>query len=100
MRSEKSLQGFLGDIVLESEFMPDNVVSVKTISRREMTRNPAVLNKIQPGETAQIEDRKGGLLITRAKTHEWTPPQVMAEIERVGEGLPALDADKVLGDDE
>lgn len=82
------------------EYVPDNVVSMKTISRREMTRNPAVLNTIQPGETAQIEDRKGGLLVTRPKAHEWTPAQVVAEIERVGEGLPALDADKVLGDDE
>lgn len=94
------MQEFWGDISLESGLVPDNVVSMKIISKREMTRNPAVLNTIQPGETAQIEDRKGGLLITRAKTHEWTPPQVMAEIDRVGEGLPALDADKVLGDDE
>ncbi len=63
---------------------------MKTISKRQMTRQPSQLTRIRPGESVRIEDREGGLLVSRPKPRRLSLAQMEAELDRLAEGLPKL----------
>jgi hypothetical protein len=71
--------------------LSDNIVSMKKISKREMTRRPSQLTAIRPGESIQVEDREGGLMVTRQKRQQVSPAEIEAEIERLTGKGPKLD---------
>ena len=73
---------------------------MKKITKRELTRKPSKLTSIRPGESLQIEDREGGLVVTRPKRRRWTATEIEAEIDRIGEGTPGIDTLAFLQEDE
>jgi hypothetical protein len=76
---------------LDAQRLSDNVVTMKTITRRQLSREPARLNKIKPGDSVLVPDAKGGLVVTRRKKNKMTAEQIFAEIERLSAGCPPID---------
>ncbi len=79
--------------------MSDIFVRVKSITKRELSRNPAKLSSLKPGETIAIADLRGGLTLTRSKRVSLTADQIEAEIQRICAGSPPLDS-RTLQEDE
>ena len=79
--------------------MSDNSVAMKTITRRQLSREPSKLDAIKPGETVSVPDSKGGLLVTRPKKARLTPEQMMAQLDALPGLWPAIDSQAVLGDE-
>jgi hypothetical protein len=71
--------------------MSDKYVSMKTISKRDMTRQPSKITRIRPGESLHIKDREGGLVVTRTKPKRMTFAEFEASVEDLGKGMPRLD---------
>jgi hypothetical protein len=71
--------------------MSDNVVSMKTLTRRELSRKPSRLKAIKPGESVQVPDEQGGLVITRRKTLQLTPAEMLAQVDALTSQCPPLD---------
>ena len=67
------------------------LVSVKTITKRELTRKPSTLTAIQPGECLGVEDREGGLIVTRQKRRRLSADEMEVEIQRLSGDAPKLD---------
>ncbi len=63
---------------------------MKTISKREMTRRPSQLTAIRPGESIQVGDREGGLMVTRQKRQQVSSADIELEIERLTGKGPKL----------
>jgi hypothetical protein len=74
--------------------------AVKTITRRQLSREPASLNAIQPGETITVPDAHGGLLVTRPKRHRLTPAEMLAQLDAVPGQWIAVDTRAFLGEGE
>ncbi len=85
--------------MLDGAISPDEVVRMKVLSKRELTRRPAILNTLAPGDMARIADRKGDLVIVRQKATRLTAEQMAAQLDALAPGCPALDVDKILAED-
>lgn len=77
-----------------------NIVSMKKITKRELARKPSRLTSIRPGESLQVEDREGGLIVTRQKRRRWTSAEIEAQIDRLGKGSPKIDTLSFLQEEE
>ena len=77
--------------LLDARHLSDNIVSVKTMTKRELSRNPAKLTAIKPGESVLVPDAKGGLMVTRRKKTRLPAGQMFAELERLCAGCPPID---------
>ena len=64
---------------------------MKSITKRQLTRQPSKLTKIRAGESLRIDDREGGLVVTRPKRQRMTVAEIEAEIDRIGAGAPKID---------
>ena len=76
----------------------DIFVSMKTITKRELVRNPALASHLRPGESVQIEDGKEPLVILRRKKRTLTAEDIHAELDRICKGAPEIDTLAVLND--
>jgi hypothetical protein len=73
-------------------------VSMKTITKRELVRNPALASHLRPGESVQLEDGKEPLVILRRKKRTLTAEDIHAELDRICKGTPEIDTLAVLND--
>lgn len=76
----------------------DIFVSVKTISKRELVRNPSLASHLKPGQSLALEDGKEPLVLSRRKRVRLTAEQIHAELDRLCEGAPIQDAQAALRD--
>jgi hypothetical protein len=77
--------------------LADIFVSMKTISKRELVRNPSLASHLKPGQSMQLENGKEPLVVSRRKRVRLTAEQIHAELDRLCEGAPAQDTQAVLG---
>jgi hypothetical protein len=73
---------------------------MKTMARRQLSREPSRLDKIKPGESVAVPDSKGGLVVTRPKRKKLSADELFAEVERLGAGCPPVDTLKTLHEGE
>jgi hypothetical protein len=71
---------------------------MKTITKRELVRNPALASHLRPGESIQVEDGKEPLVILRRKKRTLTADEIHTELDRICEGAPAINTLAVLND--
>ena len=71
---------------------------MKTLSKRELVRNPSLASHLKPGESLQLEDGKEPLALSRRKRARLTAKQIHTELDRLCKGAPALDAHVALRD--
>jgi hypothetical protein len=76
----------------------DIFVSMKTVSKRQLVRNPSLASHLKPGESLQLEDGKDPLVVSRRKRPRLTAEQIHAELDRLCEGAPRQDAQAALRD--
>ena len=76
----------------------DIIVSMKTLSKRELVRNPSLASHLKPGQSLQLEDGKEPLVLSRRKRARLTAKQIHAELDRLCEGAPEQDAQAALRD--
>ena len=76
----------------------DIFVSVKTVSKRELVRNPSLASHLKPGQSLQLEDGKEPLVLTRRKRVRLTAEQIHADLDRLCEGAPVQDTQAALRD--
>ncbi len=76
----------------------DIFVSMKTLSKRELVRNPSLASHLKPGQSLQLEDGKEPLVLTRRKRVRLTAEQIHAELNRLGENAPVHDTQAALRD--
>ena len=76
----------------------DIFVSMKTVTKRELVRNPALASHLRPGESIQLEDGKEPLIVLRRKRRSLTAKDIHAELDRICTGAPELDTLAVLKD--
>ena len=76
---------------LDSLQLSDKIVSMKAITSRQLSRKPSLISKIKPGESVRVQDRRGGLVMTRKKLSRLTPQAMMLEVEAMGDACPQLD---------
>ncbi|MGA2853135.1 MAG: hypothetical protein ABSE90_03245 [Verrucomicrobiota bacterium] len=82
--------------VLDIRMLSYNIVSMNTITKRELTRNPARLSVLKPGERMAIDDRQGGLTVQREKKNTLTAEQIEGELFRICAGCPPVDSLKMM----
>ena len=78
----------------------DNGDTMKTISRRQLSREPAALKGIKPGESIIVPDDNGGLVVTRRKKSRLTAAEMFAELDRLAPQCPPIDTRAYLKDEE
>ena len=71
---------------------------MSTLKKRDLVRNPALASHLRPGESIELEDAKEPLVVLRRKKRTLTAEQIHAELDRIWEGVPELDAQAVLND--
>jgi hypothetical protein len=71
---------------------------VKTVSKRELVRNPSLASHLKPGQSLQVEDGKEPLIVSRRKRVRLTAEQIHAELDHLCEGAPMQDAQAALRD--
>jgi hypothetical protein len=76
----------------------DIFVNVKTVSKRELVRNPSLASHLKPGQSLQLEDGKEPLILSRRKRVRLTAEQIHAELDRLCEGAPVQDVQAALRD--
>ncbi len=76
----------------------DTFVSMKTLSKRQLVRNPSLASHLKPGQSLQLEDGKEPLVVSRRKRQRLTAEQIHAELDRLCEGAPGQDAQAALRD--
>jgi hypothetical protein len=76
----------------------DIFVSMKTLSKRELVRNPSLASHLKPGQSLQLEDGREPLVLSRRKRVRLTARQIHAELDRLCEGAPAQDTQAALRD--
>ncbi|HTA31493.1 MAG TPA: hypothetical protein VK731_13460 [Candidatus Cybelea sp.] len=74
----------------------DMFASIKTISKRELVRNPSKASHLKPGQSSQLEDSKEPLVVSRRKRARLTAEQIHVELDRLCEGAPEHDAQAAL----
>jgi hypothetical protein len=88
------------EITLDASLLSDDFVSVKTISSRQLSRKPSLISAVKPGESVQVPDRQGGLVLTRSKKHVLTPAEMLAELYKLSAGAPPMDTKTFLEEGE
>jgi hypothetical protein len=76
----------------------DIFVSVKTVSKRELVRNPSLASHLKPGQSMQLEDGKEPLILSRRKRMRLTAEQIHEELDRLCDDAPVHDAQAALRD--
>jgi hypothetical protein len=76
----------------------DWIFNMKSLSKRELVRNPSRASHLKPGQSLQLEDGKEPLVLSRRKRARLTAAQIHAELDRLCEGAPAQDAQAALRD--
>jgi len=66
----------------------DIFISTKTLSKRELVRNPSLASHLKPGQSLQLEDGKEPLVLSRRKRARLTTEQIHAELDRLCKALP------------
>jgi hypothetical protein len=89
-----------GYLPIDKDKLSDNVVTMNTITRRQLSRQPASLNNIKPGESVFVPDKNGGLLVTRRKKSRLSPEQMMEQIDSIPGNWPKVDALALMKDEE
>lgn len=79
--------------------MSVNLVTMKTILRRQLAREPKALSSLEPGETAHIPDAKGGFHVTRVKSRRVTAEEMFAELDKLAPHCPPFDTLKLSEDE-
>jgi len=64
---------------------------MKTITKRELSRNPALLSQLKPGESIAVSDREGGLTLRREKRIKLTVEDMEAQTEALQSQCPSMD---------
>jgi hypothetical protein len=80
--------------------MSDNCVSVRTITKRELNRNPALVSDIKPGESVEITDRQGALTLKREKKVRLSVADMEAQTAALKELCPPMDTQAFLREGE
>jgi hypothetical protein len=93
-----SYPGFLGQLNLADIGLADIFASMKTLSKRQSVRNPALASHLKPGQSLQLEDGKEPLVVFRRKRPRLTAEQIHAELDRLCEGAPGQNAQAALRD--
>jgi len=80
--------------------MADIFVSMKTVTKRELVRNPSLVSHIKPGESIEIAKRAGKepLVVTRRKKRKLSADEIHAELDRIWKNCPPMDCQAVLAD--
>lgn len=78
--------------------MSDKFVTVKTITKRELARNPAAIAHLKPGQSVEVQGRDGNLIVSRAKKHRLTVEEMEAELDRLSAQCPPMDCQGILND--
>jgi len=71
---------------------------MKSLSKRELVRNPSRASHLKPGQSLELEDGKEPLVLSDRKRARLTAAQIHAELDRLCEGAPAQDAQAALRD--
>lgn len=79
--------------------MSDNVVTMKTLTRRQLSREPSKLDAIKPGESVVVPDAKGGLLVTRPKKNALSADEMLADLDKLAADCPSMDTLSFLTDE-
>jgi hypothetical protein len=72
---------------------------MKTITRRQLSRQADATKNIAPGESVHVPDDNGGLIITRRKKHPLTPAEMMAQLDALPGKWPEVDTSLLLEDE-
>jgi hypothetical protein len=83
---------------LKNRKASDIFVSMKTITKRELVRNPALASHLRPGESIRLEVGKEPLVILRRKKRTLTAEDIHTELDRICKGAPEIDTLAVLND--
>ena len=97
-QEEFTAAGFPFRTTLPNEHSADIFVSMKTVSKRELVRNPSLASHLKPGQSLQLEDGKEPLIVSRRKRARLTAGQIHAELDRLCKGAPAQAAQAALRD--
>ncbi|HEY5482042.1 MAG TPA: hypothetical protein VIL39_11210 [Verrucomicrobiae bacterium] len=76
----------------------DTLIYMTMLKKRELVRNPGLASHLRPGESIELEDRKEPLVVLRRKKRTLTADEIHAELDRIWEGVPELDAQAALND--
>ena len=71
---------------------------VKTITKRKLLRNGPALSHLKPGESVEVCGPGGKLIVSRPKGRRLSARQMEAELDRLADKCPPLDAQAVLND--
>jgi hypothetical protein len=71
---------------------------MKSISKRELVRNPSLASHLKPGESLQLEDGKEPLVVSRRKRVRLSAEQIHTELDRLCKGAPVQDTQAALRD--
>ena len=71
---------------------------MKTLTKRELVKRPALVSQLQPGESVQIEDGTLPITVTRKKPPRLTPEQIEKDLQKLWKGLGTVDCQAVLND--
>jgi hypothetical protein len=71
---------------------------MKTVSKRQLVRNPSMASHLKPGQSLQLEDGKEPLVVSRRKRTRLSAAHIHAELDRICKSAPAQDAQAVLRD--
>ncbi len=71
---------------------------MKTLTKRELVKRPAVVSQLQPGESIQIEDGANPIVVARKKLTQLTPEQIEEDLQKLWKGLGPVDCLAVLND--
>jgi hypothetical protein len=71
---------------------------MKSISKRELVRNPSLASHLKPGQSLQLEDGKEPLVLSRRKRVRLTAAQIHAQLDHLCENAPVHDTQTALAD--
>jgi hypothetical protein len=71
---------------------------MKTLTKRELVKRPALVSQLQPGEAIQIEDGAMPIIVARKKLPQLNPEQIEKDIQKLWKGLGPVDCQAVLSD--
>ena len=80
--------------------LSDNIVSMKTITSRQLSRKPSLISAIKPGESVRVPDRKGGLVMTRQRTKRISAVEMFAGLDKLAPQCPVIDTKAFLDEGE
>jgi len=83
---------------LKNSNTSDTLVGMAMLKKRELVHNPGLVSHLRPGESIELEDRKEPLVVLRRKKRTLTADEIHAELDRIWEGVPELDAQAALHD--